>query len=49
VGLSATQVLFDNGRLKANVEFASAGHAAAIALSARGAGRDAEAEDGTRG
>jgi len=31
VGLSATQVLFDNGRLKANVEFASAGHAAAIA------------------
>jgi len=31
VGLSATQVLFDNGRLKANVEFARAGHAAAIA------------------
>ena len=31
VGLSATQVLFDNGRLKANVDFARAGHAAAIA------------------
>ena len=31
VGLSATQVLFDNGRIKANVEFAKAGHAAAIA------------------
>jgi outer membrane protein, multidrug efflux system len=31
VGLSATQALFDNGRLKANVEFARAGHAAAIA------------------
>lgn len=31
VGVSATQVLFDNGRLQANVEFARAGHAAAIA------------------
>jgi multidrug efflux system outer membrane protein len=31
VGLSATQVLFDGGRLKANVDFARAGHAATIA------------------
>ena len=31
IGLSATQVLFDNGRLKANVDFARAGHAVAIA------------------
>jgi len=31
VGLSATQVLFDNGRLKANADFARAGHAAAMA------------------
>nr|WP_316642060.1 efflux transporter outer membrane subunit [uncultured Roseateles sp.] len=31
VGLSATQALFDGGRLKAGVEFARAGHAAAIA------------------
>ncbi|HSW21194.1 MAG TPA: TolC family protein, partial [Burkholderiaceae bacterium] len=31
VGLSATQVLFDNGRLKANADFARAGHAATIA------------------
>ena len=30
-GLSATQTLFDNGRVKANVEFARAGHAGAIA------------------
>lgn len=31
VGLSATQVLFDNGRLKATADFARAGHAATIA------------------
>src|SRR5262249_11696764 len=31
IGVTATQVLFDNGRLKANVEFARAGHAATIA------------------
>ncbi|HSB99401.1 MAG TPA: efflux transporter outer membrane subunit [Burkholderiaceae bacterium] len=31
IGLSATQVLFDNGRLQANADFARAGHAAAIA------------------
>jgi len=31
IGLSATQVLFDNGRLKAGVDFATAGHAATIA------------------
>lgn len=31
VGLSAAQVLFDNGRTQANVDFARAGHAAAIA------------------
>ena len=30
-GVSVTQVLFDNGRLKAGVDFARAGHAAAIA------------------
>jgi len=31
IGLSATQVLFDNGRLKATADFARAGHAATIA------------------
>ncbi|MEO8057509.1 MAG: efflux transporter outer membrane subunit [Burkholderiales bacterium] len=31
LGVSAAQVLFDNGRLNANVEFARAGHAAATA------------------
>jgi NodT family efflux transporter outer membrane factor (OMF) lipoprotein len=31
LGVSAAQVLFDNGRLDANVEFARAGHAAAAA------------------
>jgi len=31
LGVSATQVLFDNGRVKAGVEFSRAGHAAAIA------------------
>ncbi len=31
VGVSAAQVLFDNGRINANVEFARAGHAAATA------------------
>ena len=30
-GLSATQVLFDNGRLQANVDFTRAGHAATVA------------------
>jgi NodT family efflux transporter outer membrane factor (OMF) lipoprotein len=30
VGVAATQVLFDNGRVKAGVDFARAGHAAAI-------------------
>lgn len=31
LGVSATQVLFDGGRQKANVEFARAGHAATVA------------------
>jgi NodT family efflux transporter outer membrane factor (OMF) lipoprotein len=31
LGVSATQLLFDNGRTQANVDFARAGHAAAIA------------------
>ena len=31
IGLSASQVLFDNGRLKASADFARAGHAATIA------------------
>jgi outer membrane protein, multidrug efflux system len=31
VGVSATQVLFDNGRIKANIDFARAGHAGAVA------------------
>lgn len=31
VGVSATQVLFDRGRLKANEQFAQAGHQAAVA------------------
>jgi NodT family efflux transporter outer membrane factor (OMF) lipoprotein len=30
VGVAATQVLFDNGRIRAGVDFARAGHAAAI-------------------
>jgi NodT family efflux transporter outer membrane factor (OMF) lipoprotein len=31
MGVSATQVLFDGGRVKANVDFARAGHAASVA------------------
>lgn len=31
VGVSATQVLFDGGRVRANVDFAQAGHAATVA------------------
>ncbi|GAA4341038.1 efflux transporter outer membrane subunit [Variovorax defluvii] len=31
VGVSATQVLFDGGRIRANVDFAQAGHAASVA------------------
>ena len=31
LGVSATQVLFDGGRLRANVDFAQAGHMLAVA------------------
>lgn len=50
LGVSATQVLFDNGRLKANERFAEAGHQAAIANYRRVVlGAMQEVEDGITG
>jgi outer membrane protein, multidrug efflux system len=50
LGVTATQVLFDNGRLQATVEFTRAGHAAAIANYRRVVlGAMQEAEDGITG
>jgi len=50
VGLSAAQMLFDGGRIKANVEFARAGHAVTIANYRRIVlGAMQEVEDGITG
>lgn len=50
LGVSATQVLFDNGRVKAGEQFAQAGHAAAIANYRRVVlGAMQEVEDGITG
>jgi outer membrane protein, multidrug efflux system len=50
LGVSATQVLFDGGRLNANIDFARAGHAAAVASYRRTALQAMqEVEDGITG
>jgi outer membrane protein TolC len=50
VGVSATQVLFDGGRVRANVDFAQAGHAATVATYRRVVlTAMQEAEDGITG
>ena len=49
-GLSAAQVLFDGGRIKANIDFATAGHAGAVANYRRVVlGAMQEVEDGITG